>query len=165
MRDDLLITHWGRVMHICVSNPTIIGSDNGLLPVRRQTIIWTNDGILFIGPLGTWIFYPTFSFRKKYLKISSGKWRSFCFGLSELITTMSLYYSNLTWLAYLTDKLPGCQWSRPEVTHTGNVDLPLAIRIHFSHHLVYDLGLETLTQWRQRVQQICKHTRGSQWQC
>ena len=40
-------------MHICVDNLTIIGSDNGLLPGRRQAIIWTNAGILSIGPLGT----------------------------------------------------------------------------------------------------------------
>ena len=39
--------------HICVSNPTIIGSDNGLSPSRRQTIILTNAEILLIGPLGT----------------------------------------------------------------------------------------------------------------
>ena len=40
-------------MHICVSKLTIIGSDNGLSPGRRQTIIWTNAGILIIGSLGT----------------------------------------------------------------------------------------------------------------
>ena len=40
-------------MHICVSNLTIIGSDNGLSPGRRQAIIWTNNGISFIGPSGT----------------------------------------------------------------------------------------------------------------
>ena len=44
---------WGRVTHICVSNLTIIGSDNGLSPGWRQAIIWTNAGILFIGPFGT----------------------------------------------------------------------------------------------------------------
>ena len=38
---------------ICVGKLTIIGSDNGLLPGRRQAIIWTNDGILLIPPLGT----------------------------------------------------------------------------------------------------------------
>ena len=32
---------------------TIIGSDNGLSPGRPQAIIWTNDGILLIAPLGT----------------------------------------------------------------------------------------------------------------
>ena len=40
-------------MHICVSKPTIIGSDNGLSPDRRQAIIGTNAGILLIGPLET----------------------------------------------------------------------------------------------------------------
>ena len=48
-----LLTHWGRVTHICVNKLTIIGSDNGLSPGRRQAIIWTNAGILLIGPLGT----------------------------------------------------------------------------------------------------------------
>ena len=47
------LTHWGRVTHICISKLPIIGSDNGLAPERRQTIIWTNDGLLLIGPLGT----------------------------------------------------------------------------------------------------------------
>ena len=47
------LTHWGRVTHICVIKLTIIDSDNGLLPGRRQAIIWTNDGILLIGRLGT----------------------------------------------------------------------------------------------------------------
>ena len=74
------ITHWGRVMHICVSKLTIIGPDNGLLPGRRQAIIWTNDGILFIGPLGTnfseiLIEIYTFSFKKMHLKMSSGNWQ------------------------------------------------------------------------------------------
>ena len=35
------LTHWGRVTHICVGNLTIIGSDNGLPPGRRQAITWT----------------------------------------------------------------------------------------------------------------------------
>ena len=47
------LTHWGRVTHICVSKLTIIGSDNGLSPGRRQAIIWTNAGIMLIGSLGT----------------------------------------------------------------------------------------------------------------
>ena len=47
------LTHWGRVTHICISKQTIIGSDNGLSPGRRQAIIWTNAGILLIGPLET----------------------------------------------------------------------------------------------------------------
>ena len=50
---EKLQSHWGRVTHICVTKLTIIGSDNGLSPGRRQAIIWTNAGILLIRPLGT----------------------------------------------------------------------------------------------------------------
>ena len=75
--------------HICFSEPTSIGSDNGLSPGRRQAIIWTNAGILLIGPLGTnlsdiLIQIQTFSFKKMHLKISSAKWRQFCLGLNVL---------------------------------------------------------------------------------
>ena len=45
-----VLTHWGRVTHICVSKQTIIGSDNGLSPDRLQAIIWTNVELLLIGP-------------------------------------------------------------------------------------------------------------------
>ena len=81
------LTHWGRVMHICVSNLTIIASDNGLSPVRRQAIIWNNARMLLIGPLGTkfseiQIGIQTFSFKKMHLKMA--KRRPFCIGLSEL---------------------------------------------------------------------------------
>ena len=33
------LTHWGQVTPICIGKITIIGSDNGLLPERRQPII------------------------------------------------------------------------------------------------------------------------------
>ena len=47
------------------------------------------DGILLIGPLGTHfseisIEIHTFPFKKMHLKMSSGKWRPFCLGLSVL---------------------------------------------------------------------------------
>ena len=79
----------GRVTHICVGKLTNIDSDNGLSPERRQAIIWTNVGILLIGPLGTnfsefLIGIHTFSFKKMHLKMSSGKWRPFCLGLNVL---------------------------------------------------------------------------------
>ena len=35
----LLLTHWGRVTHIWVNKLSILGSDNGLSPGRRQAII------------------------------------------------------------------------------------------------------------------------------
>ena len=52
-KTSLRIILWGLVTHICVSNVNIIGSDNGLTLSRRQAIVWTNDGILLIGPVGT----------------------------------------------------------------------------------------------------------------
>ena len=44
-----VLTHWGWVTHTCIRNLKIFGSDNGL-SVRRQSTIWTNVGILLIGP-------------------------------------------------------------------------------------------------------------------
>ena len=87
--DVKILTHWGRVTHICVGKLTVIASDNGLSPGRRQAIIWTNAGILLIGPLGTnfneiLIAIHTFSFKKMRLKVSSAKRRPFCLGLNEL---------------------------------------------------------------------------------
>ena len=72
------LAHWGRVTHICAGKLTIIGSDNGLSPGRRQAIILTNAGILSIGPLRTnfneiLIGNQTFSFKKMHLKMSSAK--------------------------------------------------------------------------------------------
>ena len=93
------LTHWGRVTHICVVKLTIIASDNGLSPGRRQAIIWTNVGILLIGPLGTNLSeilseIHTFSLKKMNFKMSSAKWRPFCLGLNVLIkqTTVEAMY-------------------------------------------------------------------------
>ena len=95
-------------MHICVSNLTIIGSDNSLSPGRRQAIIWTNAAILFIGSLGTnfseiLIAILTFSFKKMRLKVSSGKWRPFCLGLNVLIQIHKPW--GITWLKLTMSKM------------------------------------------------------------
>ena len=89
-----LLTHWGRVTHICVTKLTIIGLDNGLSPGRRQAIIWTNAEILLIGALGTnvgeiRIKIDTFSLKKMHLKMSSGKRRPSCLGLNVLIICLN----------------------------------------------------------------------------
>ena len=89
------LTHWGRVTHICVSKLIIIGgSDNGLSPGRRQTIIRTNAEILEIRPLGTNVSEISieillFSFKKMRLKVSSAKRRPFFLGLNVLIHARS----------------------------------------------------------------------------
>ena len=64
--------------HIRMRNLTIIGSDNGLAPWQSQAIIWTNAGMLLIGPLGAnfseiLMEICIFSFKK----MASGKWRPF----------------------------------------------------------------------------------------
>ena len=84
------LTLRGRVTHICISKLTIIGSDNGLSPGRRQAIIWTNAGILLIGPVWTnfseiLIEIYTFSLKKMRLKISFAKWRPCSLGLNVLM--------------------------------------------------------------------------------
>ena len=98
--------------YICVSELTIIGSDNGLSPSRRQAIIWTNAGILLIGPLRTnfseiLFGIQAFSFNKMHLKMSSGKWRPFCLGLNVLRVKSS-------WLshAYSCVNLLVIKWSK-----------------------------------------------------
>ena len=100
--DQHLLTHWGWVMHICVSDPTIIGSDNGLSPGRRQTTIWTNAGILLIRTLRinfseivSEIY--TFPFTKMHLKMSSGKWRPFCLSLNVLWKWLILLIHQYLW--------------------------------------------------------------------
>ena len=41
-------TYWGRVTHIWVRKLSIIDSDNGFSPGRRQAFIWTIAGIFLI---------------------------------------------------------------------------------------------------------------------
>ena len=81
-----VLTHWGRVTHICVSDLTSIGSSPG----RRQAIIRTNAGILLIRPLGTnfsefLVEILIFSFKKMRLRVSSAKKRPFCLDLNDLM--------------------------------------------------------------------------------
>ena len=97
--------------HKCVCKLTIIASDDGLSPGRRQAIIWTNAGILLIEPLGTnfseiLIGIQIFSFKKMHLKMSSAKWRPFCLGLNVLTLV----------------KLMACYWLAQAITKT-NVNL------------------------------------------
>ena len=101
---DLIgFTHWGRVTHICVSKLITFGSDNGLSPGRRQAIIWTNAGILWIWPLETkfsemLIQNHRDSFKKKHWKMSSVKRLSFWLGLSVLT------HWGLDKMAYILEK-------------------------------------------------------------
>ena len=99
--------------HICFRKLTITGSDNGLSPSRRQAIISNNARILIIVPLGTNFIEISskihiFSFKKMYLKMSSGKWQPFCLSLNVLRGNGSIlldcYTIHVRWLL-------ACQWS------------------------------------------------------
>ena len=119
--DKWLLTLWGRVTHICVSKLTIIGSDNGLSPGRRQAIIWTNIGILLTEPLGTnlsetLIQIHIFSLNKMHLQMLSAHWRPFCPGLDALTQKWppsrsptqdcSIWWINLPWDSHAETTCP-----------------------------------------------------------
>ena len=79
---------------MCVGNLTTISPDNSLAPTRRQAIILTNAGILFICPIGTnvsdmLIEIHTFSFKKMEFDISSAKLRPSRLDIIVLITIQS----------------------------------------------------------------------------
>ena len=153
-------THWGRVTHICVSDLTSIGSDNGLSPGWCQAIIRTNAEILLIRPLGTNFSYflveiLIFSFKKMRLKVSSAKSRPFCLSLNELIIwvngsheSMKNYitktkHSTMVWWKYSMGHTPvskvhganmGPIWGRqdPGGPHVGPMNLAIWDCLFFS---------------------------------
>ena len=46
------LIYQGHVKHILVVNQVTIDLDNCLSPIQHQAIIWTNGGVLLIGPTG-----------------------------------------------------------------------------------------------------------------
>ena len=139
------LTHWGRVMHICVSNLTIIVPDNGLLPDRHQAIIWPNAGILLIRTSGTNFSeilseIHIFSFKNIHLKILSAQWRPFCLSLNVLIWVFIL----AAILAWKSDD--HMTWSTlPKILTTDTIQFPCEwiYRVIFQAEcLKYDLSLK-----------------------
>ena len=133
--------------HTCVGKLTIIGSDNGLAPGRRQTIIWTNDEILLIGPLGTnfseiLIGIQTFLFKKMHMKMSSAKWRPFCLGLNVLTYLNHLCKDQYQWhrnlsVAMDTLRLHWNGWHLQQVTfwYTFSWKKLIVFRLKFHSYL------------------------------
>ena len=100
------LTHWGRVTHISIGKLTIIGSDSGLLPGRRQSIIWSDGGILLIGPLGinfseVLIKIQTFSLKKIHFNLSV-KCCSFCLDLNVFRPKVQLDFERFSQPFWLT---------------------------------------------------------------
>ena len=104
--------------HICVGKLTNIGSDNGLSPGRRRANIWTNAGILLIGPWGTnfseiVIGIQTFSFKKIHLQMPSANWRPFCPDLNVLKS--KLWINNIYLLYHGWGTTQQCEWILDEL--------------------------------------------------
>ena len=105
--NDVVLQHIEAEWRIYASlNWVIIGSDNGLSPVRRQAIICTNVVILLIWPLGKlqWNFNRkilSFSLKKIRLKMSSVKCCSFCLGRNVLSFERWREVWNNPWNAYV----------------------------------------------------------------
>ena len=56
---------------LCVGNLTIIGSDNGLSPGRRQAIIWTNGEILWNFDQNWYIYIQENAFENVFCEMAS----------------------------------------------------------------------------------------------
>ena len=85
---------WYSYCRPITEQSSVTGSDHGLSPGRCQAIIWTNVEILLTGPLRSncseiLIEFLLFSFTKRRLKVSSAKWRPFCFRLNVLMLIVS----------------------------------------------------------------------------
>ena len=115
---------------------TIINSDNGLSPDRRQSIIWTKPGILSIEPILIGIL--TFSFKKRRLKVSSAKWRPFCLGL---IVLRGLPCNQTQDLDYCVYTLCGC-------VHYGDVITGTITTQITSLTVVYSTVYSDADQWK-----------------
>ena len=96
--------------HICVGKLTIIGSDNDLSPERLQAIIWTNAGILLIGPLEENTFENVvcemlfISSRPQCVKVEILLIFTYDMEVNDLLELRALPFSS----AYLT-KAPRCR--------------------------------------------------------
>ena len=132
-----VLTHWGRVTHICIRKLATIGSDNGLSPGRHQAIIWTNAGKLLVGPLGT--NFSEISIENSPIFIQEN-----AFG--NVVCEMAAILSRLQWFKGFCVKidihhvdllpsgyLPDCRKKYP--------------RVQYVAILRYVSGFDTVTQW------------------
>ena len=126
------LTHWGRVTHICISNLTIIGSDNGLSPGRCQAIIWTNAGILLIGPLGTHL--SEILIGNSYIFIQENVFENVVCQMAVILSiqfiSVNKHCSNVTWasgVSQITSK-SNVQWLVKAKNKKENIKAP-----HYRH--------------------------------
>ena len=121
-----LLTHCGRVTHICISKLTITSSDNGLLPGGGQAIIWTNAGILLISTLGT-------DFSEISIEIDLFSFQRNAF--DKVICKMSLIVSQLQYVKNLSSS----GWNLTKRRDESDYDITAIIKI--AHRLDLKLWL------------------------
>ena len=117
-----LLTHWGRVTHICVGKLIILGSDYGLSPGRTAPSHYLNQWWDIVNwtlgnKLQRNINRNSHIFEKMQLKMSSGKWRPSCLGLNVLSVSCVQYI----WMGW--DHRP---WHWP--------NLPFRLTINYTCH-------------------------------
>ena len=125
--------------YICISKLTTNPWDNGLSPGQNQAIIWTNAGILLIGPVGTnfseiFIKIHIFSFKKMHLKMSSVKCRPF---LSRPQCSNWMVYLPPQWcrslscictkLALAVEKYTGCKAAKMHCPMWHKIKMPYSL--------------------------------------
>ena len=76
------LTHCGLVT-LHVIKLTIVGSENGLSPIRRHAITWSSTDLLSIRPFRTnfneiWIETYNFPIKEMHLKCRLQNWRPIC---------------------------------------------------------------------------------------
>ena len=96
------LTHWGRVMHMCISKLTITGLDNRLLFIRTLATKFSE----MLSKI------HTFSICKMHLKASSTEWRQFCLGLNVL-----------RWLRYNCARCERCNASGATVATDSSLNI------------------------------------------
>ena len=111
-------------------NLVIIGSDNDVLPILHQVIVWINASMSAVWPFGTnvseiWIEIQQFSFMKMNLKVSSVKWPQ-CFDISHhmnllissptIIVPIICYILNFNAYCYGIQSLSLVDWLLPCTT-------------------------------------------------
>ena len=128
-------------------NRVSIDSDNGLSPIRRQVIIWTNAGLLSFGSLGTncseiVIKIRNFSFMKMHLKISSAKWRPFCPG-GDVLTKTSLSRHQHKTRAWIGDYNFTKEWD-VITDQCPNFNVGLKPPLYLGQGLVFSFSIEQI---------------------
>ena len=113
----------------------------------RQAIIWTNAGILLIGPLGTnfseiLIKIYTFSLKKMHLKMSPAKWRPFCLSLNVSMLIIFIITDIMLIITFLY--LMHWRYNFDGLTHWGQYKMANILQTTFSNAFCW---LKSLVFW------------------